>query len=187
MSRGNIRSWKPRDLSMIRGQGQRATNMARKIIGPAQPTGIHRAEGAQRALIVRPRNSRVERDAKRWAHYKRKLMNRYDTDEYVRREQLTNYQHHSEHGKIGSQGFRRYTTVKGIPYNRNLSPHQVFEDKRRQYAYQNEFTKWIRDSAMQDVYRWKRDDGAKRSHIGTNLTAFHFKKKQRVVSGLTGK
>lgn len=185
--RGSIRSWKPRDLSNIRGIGQRATNTARKIIGPAQPTGIHRAQGAQRALIVRPRNSRVERDAKRYAHYKKKLMLRYDTNEYVRREQLTNYQHHSEHGKIGSQGFRRFTTVKGIPYNRDLSPHQITQDKRRQYAYQNEFTGWIRDSAKQNVFRWKRDDGAHRGGSRTNITAFHFRKKQPVVSQITGK
>ncbi len=183
----SARMWKPRDLSMIRGMGKRATNTARKIIGPAQPTGIHRAEGAQRALIVRPRNSRIERDAKRWAHYKQKLLHRYDTNEYVRREQLTNYQHHSHTGKIGSQGYRRYTTVKGIPYNRNLSPHQVYEDKRRQYAYQNEFTGWIRDSANQDVFRWKRDDGAHRGGSRTNITAFHFRKKQPVRSGITGK
>ena len=182
------RMWKPRDLSMVRGKGFRRTSDRRIIEGPAHPTGIHRKTATQRAILVKRRKSRTQADAARYRRFKKRLLQRYDTDEYNRREQLTNTQHFSHTGKIDSEGFRKHTTIKGIPYDRDLSPLQILANKVRQYAYQNEFTGWIRDSAKQNVFRWKRDDGQPRTTSGRkNITAYNFRKTQPVHSELTGK
>ena len=182
------RSWKPKDLSAVRMRGGRNTDTRRLIYGPAQPTGVHRKAATQRAILVKRRVSRRQTDADKWRRYKKRLLERYDTDEYNRREHLTNTQHFSHTAKQDSEGYRKYTTVKGIPYDRDLSPMQILLNKVRQYAFQNEFTKWIRDSAMQDVFRWKRDDGEPRTMSGSrNITAYHFRKTQPVHSEVTGK
>ena len=183
-----MRSWKPKDLSAVRSRGSRNTTTRRLIYAPAHPTGVHRKAASQRAIYVKRRVSRRQTDADKERRYKKRLMERYDTDEYHRREHLTNTQHFSHTAKMDSEGYRKHTTVKGIPYDRDLSPMQILMNKVRQYAYQNEFTKWIRDSARQDVFRWKRDDGQPRVMSGSrNITAYHFRKTQPVHSEVTGK
>jgi len=184
-------SWKPRDMSDIRIRGARDTNRTRNISRPATPTGISNRRSIQRNIFPKPSNSRIERDAKREIKFKKKLMERYDTDEMNRRRGLTGAQHGSHTGKVGSEGFRKYTTVKGIPYARDRSPHNGYGGKKRQYAYQNEFPQSIKHryaAAGDDVspYRYKRDDGSDRGNTKrNNINAFVFKKRQPVESRVT--
>lgn len=167
----------------MRGRGERGVASKRVIQAPAHPTGIKRKGDPQRMIYPRPTDSRRTRDFERWRRYKKSLLERYDTNEYVRRENLTNSQHTSPTGEIGSEGFRRFTTVKNIPYDRDRSGMDSYGGKRRQYARQNEFpqSQNVLHSADQNVFRDKRDDGTK------PLYAYSFKKKQPVVSELTGR
>lgn len=165
-------------LDRVRDFGRRFVDASRNIQAPAVPTKIKRQDAPQKRIFARPTKSRRTQDFNRYQDWKKKLMERYDTNEYVRRENLTITQHSSHTGKIGSQGFRRYSTVKGIPYFRDKSPHQKHENVVRQYAaqYETEFDKKYYHSAEQDVFRNKRDDGER------PLSAYRFKKKQLVES-----
>lgn len=110
----------------------------RKTQQPAIPTKIERREKPFVYMRPRPKNPLPAREAKRRTQFKTKLLARYDTDEYNRRQNLTNYQHQTHIGSIGTEGFRNQTTVKGIPYDRNRSPYSYYQGKRRQYAAQFE-------------------------------------------------
>lgn len=170
------RGWKPRDLSRIRGRGHRGVASRRALYGPAIPTGIHEKKGPQVKIFLKPRISRRELDAERYKRFKKHLSERYDTDERNRRERLTVLQHRSPYGAMDSEGFRKYTTVKGIPYDRDQSPHQRHMNLVRQYAYGKEFIQSQKalHSGDMDVFRWKRAE-------------YRFRKTQPVVSGVTGK
>jgi hypothetical protein len=149
-------------------------NPKRQVRKPYTQTSVGRANAPQVNLRVRPRNPLPVREVKRHKRFQKALLERYDTNEYVRREGLTSSQHGSEYGKIGSEGFRKYTTITNIPYRRNKSSHHKYEKKIRQYARQNEFvqSKGVLHSADQDVFRNKR-------------TVFDMRKKQPVFSELS--
>lgn len=187
------RSWKPRAYETIRNYGDRDADRSRNIQRPAVPTGVKRQTAIQRSMFPRPSSPLPIREAKRHARYF-KVLDKKQTgtrQERERRTSLTLRQHGSHTGKIGSEGFRKYSTVKGIPYMRDRSPHNSYEGKERQYAYQNEFiqSQKHRDTASGDQvspFRWKRDDAHDRgTNVHTNLTAFRFYKRQPVRSQVT--
>jgi hypothetical protein len=145
----------------------------RKVKKPYTPKGVGQGNNPQQNLRVRPRNPLPIQEKKRHKKFKEQLLARYDTNEYVRREELTSSKHGSEYGKIDSEGYRKYTTITNIPYRRNKPSHHKREKKIRQYAYQNEFvqSKGVKHSADQDVFRFKR-------------TVYSMKKKQPVKSNV---
>jgi hypothetical protein len=149
-------------------------NPKRKVRKPYTQTSIGTSKAPQVNLRPRPRNPLPIRENVRQGRFKKQLLKRYDTNEYVRREGLTSSKHGSEYGKIDSEGFRKHTTITNIPYRRNKSSHHKYEKKIRQYAHQNEFVQSIgvKHSADQDVFRNKR-------------TVFSMRKKQPVVSELS--
>lgn len=183
------RAWKPRSYKEMREfLGSRTANLKRRIEGAAFPTGVPKRRAIQRHIYPKPSISRKDQEVKRYRKFKQSLMRRYDTDETNRRKNLTPTQHLSHTGKIGSEGFRKYTVVTGIPHRRDRSPHWLYDGKERQYAYQNEFpqSKEHRDTASTESgkpvgpYRYKRDDATR------PLTAYRFAgKKQPVHSRVT--
>jgi hypothetical protein len=102
-------------------------------------------------------------------------MDRYDPDEQNRRKDLTLTQHGSPTGKIGSQGFRQLTTVTGIPYKRDRSPHNTYQGKRRQYARQLEFEQ------MRNYHQCRH-----MGPYGNKRMLYRFKKKQPVIKEVSG-
>lgn len=165
-----------RDTSRIRGRGARGVASRRQLYGPAIPTGVHTKQGPQMKIFLRPRISRRENEADTRRRYKQVLLERFDTDERNRRDRLTVLQHRSPYGNMDSEGFRKFTTVKGIPYDRDQSPHQRHENLVRQYAFGKEFiqSQKMLHSGDMDVFRWKR-------------AVYTFRKTQPVRSGVTGK
>lgn len=181
------RGWKPRSYKEMREElGQRIGTMRRRLEGAAVPTGVMKRKAIQRHIYPKPSVSRRDQDVKRYRKFKQSLMRRYDTDETNRRKELTATQHLSHTGKIGSEGFRKYTVITAIPHRRDRSPHWLYDGKERQYAFQNEFrqSKEFKDTASTDSgkpgispYRYKRDDGTR------PISAYRYVgKKQRVRS-----
>ena len=168
-----------RDTSRYRGQGRRkGRHYLRRIESPAVPTGINRETAPQRSRLPHPKKSLPKIEAQRRMRFKKDLMKRYDTNERNRRRNLTNNQHHSHTGKVGSEGFRNQTTIKGVPSDRTRSPFNWYLGKRRQYAYQNEFP-------QSQKHYWAA--GMKMSIFRNKRTVYQFQKKQPVTSQITMK